>query len=281
MKKRMKKVATLCLAGVTAMSTVGVTGSAVFAKGDTNYDVDNMDFENVELRVAFRFNNGSDTDGQAKWYYKALDEFNKENEGKIHVTDESISTESDYEEKLTTDFASGNVPNAFLQYGGSRTREYVDAGYILDLTPYFKKLVECVSKGGNMILNVGPDAKGKFPKESSAILAEIGRWMDKNHDSIYGCVPAENIPKPDYGRITRNGNKYYVHIYENTLGPLPLLGFDKDKIVKVRALDDGHEVPISNAWMHSDYPDIAFVDLGPDPVLPDPVDYVLEVEMAE
>ena len=70
-------------------------------------------------------------------------------------------------------------------------------------------------------------------------------------------------------------------IYENTLGPLPLLGFDKDKIVKVRALDDGHEVPISNAWMHSDYPDIAFVDLGPDPVLPDPVDYVLEVEMAE
>ena len=35
MKKRMKKVATLCLAGVTAMSTVGVTGSAVFAKGDT------------------------------------------------------------------------------------------------------------------------------------------------------------------------------------------------------------------------------------------------------
>lgn len=61
-------------------------------KGDTNYDVDNMDFENVELRVAFRFNNGSDTDGQAKWYYKALDEFNKENEGKIHVTDESIST---------------------------------------------------------------------------------------------------------------------------------------------------------------------------------------------
>ena len=82
-------------------------------------------------------------------------------------------------------------------------------------------------------------------------------------------------------RITRNGNKYYVHIYENTLGPLPLIGFDKNKIVKVRALDDGHEVPISTLWVHSDYPDIAFVDLGPDPVLPDPVDYVLEVEMAE
>lgn len=67
----------------------------------------------------------------------------------------------------------------------------------------------------------------------------------------------------------------------STVGVTGSAVFAKDKIVKVRALDDGHEVPISNAWMHSDYPDIAFVDLGPDPVLPDPVDYVLEVEMAE
>ena len=79
----------------------------------------------------------------------------------------------------------------------------------------------------------------------------------------------------------RRGHQDRPYRRVDTLGPLPLLGFDKDKIVKVRALDDGHEVPISNAWMHSDYPDIAFVDLGPDPVLPDPVDYVLEVEMAE
>lgn len=141
MKKRMKKAATLFLAGITALSAMGVTGSTVFA-GETNYDVDNMDFDNVEIRVAFRYNNGSDTDGQGKWYYSALDKFNKENKGKIHVTDESISTESDYEEKLTTDFASGNVPNAFLQYGGSRTKEYVDAGYILDLTPYFEQYPE-------------------------------------------------------------------------------------------------------------------------------------------
>lgn len=140
MKKQMKRVATLCLAGITAMSTIGVTGSAVFA--EENYDVESMDFDNVELRVAFRFNNGSDTDGQAKWYYNAVEKFNEENEGKIHVKDESISTEADYEEKLTTEFASGNVPNAFLQYGGSRTREYVEAGYILDLEPYFAQYPE-------------------------------------------------------------------------------------------------------------------------------------------
>lgn len=144
-----------------------------------------------------------------------------------------------------------------------------------------KKLVECVSKGGNMILNVGPDARGRFPRKASETLSEIGRWMDKNHDSIYGCSAAYDVPKPDYGRVTRKGNKYYIHIYENTLGPLPLIGFDREKIVKVRALDDGHEIPLSNAWMTNNYPGTTFVDLGPNPVLPDPVDYVLEVEMAE
>ena len=141
-----------------------------------------------------------------------------------------------------------------------------------------KKLVECVSKGGNMLLNVGPNAYGDFPAESTQILREIGAWMEKNHDSIYGCTAAWDKPKPEYGRITKNGNKYYIHIYENTLGPLPLVGFKKDEIVKVRDLANGYEIPLSNAWMHSDYPDIPFVDLGENPVLPDAVDYVLEVE---
>lgn len=131
-----KKAAAICLAGLTAISTIGVTG--IYAE-EANYDVDNMEFDNVELRVAFRFTRDSETDGQARWYYEMVDRFNQENEGKIHVTDESISTESDYLEKLTTDFASGDVPNAFVEYGGSRTKEYVEAGYILDLQPYFEQ----------------------------------------------------------------------------------------------------------------------------------------------
>ena len=86
-----------------------------------------------------------------------------------------------------------------------------------------KKLVECVSKGGNMLLNVGPDAKGNIPEESLHILAEIGRWMKKNSASIYGCGMA-GIPKPDCGRITRNGNLLYYHVFENSMAPMPLPG---------------------------------------------------------
>lgn len=105
----------------------------------------------------------------------------------------------------------------------------------------------------------------------------MGKLYNKNH--IKGGFIHEETNEKSCNTVSRRCNSNVNS--RRTLGPLPLLGFDKDKIVKVRALDDGHEVPISNAWMHSDYPDIAFVDLGPDPVLPDPVDYVLEVEMAE
>lgn len=141
-----------------------------------------------------------------------------------------------------------------------------------------KKLVECVSKGGNMLLNVGPDARGNIPAEQLERLAVIGRWMKKNSASIYGCGRSD-IPKPDYGRVTQNGNRVYFHLYENAIGPLPLIGIRREQVRHIRLLATGHEIPISTSWVHSDYPDIVFANLGPDPVLPDAIDTVLEVEL--
>ena len=54
-----------------------------------------------------------------------------------------------------------------------------------------------------------------------------------------------------------------------------------DGACRVEALATGAEVPISNSWTHSNFPDIVFADLGPDPILPDPVDTVLEVTLKE
>lgn len=141
-----------------------------------------------------------------------------------------------------------------------------------------KKLVECVSKGGNMILNVGPDAHGNIPEESVKILKSVGTWISKNGESIYGCGTAD-IPKPEYGRATQNGDCYYFHVYEGSIGPLPLIGLNKQNVEYIRELSSGCEVPISTSWVHSDYPDIVFADLGPDPNLPDNTDYVLKVKM--
>lgn len=148
--------------------------------------------------------------------------------------------------------------------------------YFKPASMLIKKLVECVSKGGNMILNIGPDAKGNIPEESARALREIGAWMKKNGKSIYGCTKAQ-IAKPEFGRITRNEKSLFFHLYENSIGPVPLMGVCKDDVKAIRYLATGAEVPVSTSWVHSDYPDILFADLGPDPILPDPVDTVLEV----
>ncbi len=143
-----------------------------------------------------------------------------------------------------------------------------------------KKLVECVSKGGNLLLNVGPDAKGNIPPQSMAILSDIGAWMSLNSESIYGCGKA-GMEKPDMGRITRKGNKLYYHLFENTVGCMPLSGLRREEVKEIRWLATGAEAPIAKGWIYDNYPDIVFADLGPDPVLPDPVDTVLEVTLAE
>ena len=66
-------------------------------------------------------------------------------------------------------------------------------------------------------------------------------------------------------------------MFENTVGPLPLAGLDRRQIREIRFLATGAEIPLAGSWVCNNFPDIAFADLGPDPVLPDPVDTVLEV----
>lgn len=143
-----------------------------------------------------------------------------------------------------------------------------------------KKLVECVSKGGNLLLNVGPDARGKIPPQSLAILSEIGAWMKQNSDSIY-CCGKSFLAKPDIGRVTQKGNKLYLHLFENTIGCVPLIGLSREQVRSVRLLSTGAEIQIAKGWIYDNYPDVVFADLGPDPVLPDPVDTVLEITLKD
>jgi alpha-L-fucosidase len=141
-----------------------------------------------------------------------------------------------------------------------------------------KKLVECVSKGGNLLLNVGPTAKGEIPNESLKILESIGNWMQANSASICGCGNAD-MEKPEFGRITRNGNKVYYHVTENQVGFIPLVGLERNQIKKVRLLSTGAELPIVSGWITDNYPNLAFVSFGDSPLLPDPIDTVIEVEL--
>ena len=143
-----------------------------------------------------------------------------------------------------------------------------------------RKLVECVSKGGNMILNVGPDARGNIPNQSREILEKIGAWMKKNGESIYGCGICE-LPKPEWGRYTKKGNTIYAHVYEEPLGALPLYGIAPERLDKVYYVENGSEMKRGEAWNTVLYSDVAFVSFGENPVftypLPDRMDTVLKI----
>ena len=139
-----------------------------------------------------------------------------------------------------------------------------------------KKLVECVSKNGNMLLNVGPDARGNIPAESVEILEKIGAWMQKNSDSIYGCGGCD-LPKPENGRITKNGKTLYYHIMENSIGGIPLQGISLDEVESIRLISDGTEIKPLKNWIVENYPDVVFVQVSNTVKLPDDIDTVIAV----
>jgi len=146
-----------------------------------------------------------------------------------------------------------------------------------------RKLVECVSKNGNLLLNVGPDARGAIPAESLQILEEVGQWMDRNSESIYGCGQAD-LPKPEWGRYTQKGNKLYAHLFEESIGPVNLLGL-AGRIKKARLVADRSELLLSRPWNTKLYPNDAFFNFARPEVLtyalPDDRDTVVELTLLE
>ncbi len=69
-------------------------------------------------------------------------------------------------------------------------------------TTLIRNLIDCASKGGNYLLNVGPTSEGLFPQASIDRLNEIGEWMKVNGDSIYG-THASPFEKLAWGRCTQ------------------------------------------------------------------------------
>lgn len=54
-----------------------------------------------------------------------------------------------------------------------------------------KLLIDTISKGGNMLLNIGPNGRGEIDSRTQSILDEIKEWMRLHRESIYGCGPSE------------------------------------------------------------------------------------------
>jgi alpha-L-fucosidase len=140
-------------------------------------------------------------------------------------------------------------------------------------------LVNCVSKNGNLLLNVGPDPRGRIPAESIRILKEVGRWMNNNSESIYGCG-ASKLDKPDWGRFTQKGNILYAHWMHPTVGHINIKGIG-NKAGNVYLLSSGAELPSEKEWWGNSGQGNFFINISSPTYmtyeLPDPHDTVIKI----
>ena len=107
-----------------------------------------------------------------------------------------------------------------------------------------RMLVDTVSKGGNLLLNVGPTARGEFDERAMERLRGIGQWMKYHGRSIYGCTQApEEFKAPQDCRLTYNpeANRLYVHVFAWPFRALHLDGL-AGKVEYAQLLNDASEI---------------------------------------
>ncbi len=105
-------------------------------------------------------------------------------------------------------------------------------------------LINTVSLGGNLLMNVGPTARGCFDERANNSLAVFEKWMKYNSRSIYGCTMAEpEFEAPHGTRLTQSadGKRLYIHLVEYPLNYLKMLNI-AGKIDYVQFLHDGSEI---------------------------------------
>lgn len=84
-------------------------------------------------------------------------------------------------------------------------------GYIKTDKQLIEMLVRCVALNGNFLLNFGPTARGEFRKEELVIMEQIGHWMDKYGDAVYGCGYA-GLERQDWGYYTASKGNNVVNM---------------------------------------------------------------------
>jgi alpha-L-fucosidase len=98
---------------------------------------------------------------------------------------------------------------------------------------------DCISLGGNMLLDIGPKANGVIPDEQIRILKELGRWVKKHQEAVYD-TKSGLPPGHFYGPSTLSEDRktLYLFIAHRPKGPVLLKGL-KNKINRIRVVGNG------------------------------------------
>ncbi|MDR2955980.1 MAG: alpha-L-fucosidase [Prevotella sp.] len=114
-------------------------------------------------------------------------------------------------------------------------------------------LAETVSKGGNLLMNVGPTGRGTFEDRAIERFKGIGEWMKVHSRAIYGCTQApDGFQTPKNCLLTYNPetHRMYIHVLEWPFKSLHLPGFE-GKVKYAQLLNDASEL----GWYTQTYAD--------------------------
>lgn len=108
-------------------------------------------------------------------------------------------------------------------------------------TPYMllRTFVDCLSNGGNMLLDIGPREDGTIPEEQVAILKEFGRWTKKHKEAIYDTragIPAEHFQ--GYTSLNKAGDILYLYLPYRPNGVIEVKGL-MNKVNRVWVVGNG------------------------------------------
>lgn len=107
-------------------------------------------------------------------------------------------------------------------------------------------LIGCVSKNGNLLLNIGPEPTGKFPPLAVEKLQEFAEWFKTNGEAVTGCGMSE-YPAPHGFCYTQKGNNLYMYCMASPMGDI-ILPKLKGKIESITHLRTGETGECVDHW---------------------------------
>jgi alpha-L-fucosidase len=124
--------------------------------------------------------------------------------------------------------------------------------------------VDCISKGGNLLLDIGPKGDGTIPKEQVHILRELGQWTNKHREAIYGTrrgIPYDHY----YGPTALSPDSTTLYLYVRDIpkdGKVVLKGV-KNKINRAYVVGEASILDSENfcSVYWSEYPGLTYLEL--------------------
>ncbi len=102
---------------------------------------------------------------------------------------------------------------------------------------FIRLLASAVSRGGNLLMNIGPMGNGKWSPEDLNIVHKIGKWMDVNSQSIYGAGAAK-LPLQSWGVVTEKNDTLFLHVFNWPKNGSITLGGYNGNILKANLIAD-------------------------------------------